>query len=81
MDRYRLEVVGPADRPTLTAMGCFVEIIAYAGRAFEHADIAWQHRREGGVHPTPLGDYVAVPLLRCSIRSEVAHSGRFLPMN
>jgi hypothetical protein len=38
MDRYRLEVVGPADRSTLTAMGCFVEIIAYTGRAFAPVD-------------------------------------------
>jgi hypothetical protein len=38
MDRYRLEVVGPADRSTLTAIGCFVEIIAYTGRVFVPID-------------------------------------------
>ena len=38
MDRHRLEVVGPADRPSLTAMGCYVEIISYTGRVFAPVD-------------------------------------------
>ena len=35
MDRYRLEIVGAASqRAAFTALGCFVEIIAYAPRVF-----------------------------------------------
>jgi hypothetical protein len=35
MDRYRLEVVGAASqRAAFTALGCFVEIIAYTPRVF-----------------------------------------------
>jgi hypothetical protein len=39
MDRYRLEVVGAASqRASFTALGCFVEIIAYAPRVFVPVD-------------------------------------------
>ena len=39
MDRYRLEVVGAASqRPAFTALGCFVEIIAYTARVFVPTD-------------------------------------------
>lgn len=39
MDRWRLEVVGGrADRDALVALGCFVEIIAYAPRVFVPVD-------------------------------------------
>lgn len=39
MDRHRLEIVGgAAQRSTLTAMGCFVEIIAYTPRVFAPVD-------------------------------------------
>ncbi|MDQ8027590.1 MAG: strawberry notch family protein [Brevundimonas sp.] len=39
MDRWRLEVVGGrSDRDALVALGCFVEIIAYAPRFFVPAD-------------------------------------------
>lgn len=39
MDRWRLEVVGGrADRDALVALGCFVEIIAYAPRVFAPID-------------------------------------------
>ena len=35
MDRYRMEVVGAAaQRSSFTALGCFVEIIAYTPRVF-----------------------------------------------
>ena len=35
MDRARIEVVGAAaNRPAFTALGCFVEIIAYTPRVF-----------------------------------------------
>lgn len=41
MDRWRLEVVGGAgQRQALTALGCFVEIIAYAPRVFAPVDRA-----------------------------------------
>ncbi|HXQ46067.1 MAG TPA: strawberry notch family protein [Caulobacteraceae bacterium] len=39
MDRMRIEVVGAASqRPAFTALGCFVEIIAYAPRVFIPTD-------------------------------------------
>jgi hypothetical protein len=39
MDRYRLEVVGAAaQRAAFTALGCFVEIIAYTARVFVPID-------------------------------------------
>lgn len=39
MDRWRLEIVGGrADRDALVALGCFVEIIAYAPRVFAPVD-------------------------------------------
>lgn len=39
MDRWRLEVVGArTDRDALVALGCFVEIIAYAPRVFAPVD-------------------------------------------
>ena len=39
MDRYRMEVVGAAgQRSTFTALGCFVEIIAYTPRVFAPLD-------------------------------------------
>ncbi len=39
MDRHRLEVVGGIlDRDALVALGCFVEIIAYAARVFVPVD-------------------------------------------
>ncbi len=39
MDRYRLEVVGAgAQRAAFTALGCFVEIIAYTPRVFVPVD-------------------------------------------
>ena len=39
MDRWRLEVVGGrSDRDALVALGCFVEIIAYAPRVFVPVD-------------------------------------------
>jgi hypothetical protein len=39
MDRYRLELVGAASqRAAFTALGCFVEIIAYAPRVFVPVD-------------------------------------------
>ena len=39
MDRQRIEVVGAAaQRPLFTAMGCFVEIIAYTPRVFVATD-------------------------------------------
>ena len=39
MDRHRLEVVGgAAQRSVFTAVGCFVEIIAYTPRVFVPTD-------------------------------------------
>ncbi len=39
MDRWRIEVVGAASqRPAFTALGCFVEIIAYTPRVFVPVD-------------------------------------------
>jgi hypothetical protein len=39
MDRYRIEVVGAApQRSTFTALGCFVEVIAYTPRVFVPID-------------------------------------------
>ena len=39
MDRRRIEVVGAAaQRPAFTALGCFVEIIAYTPRVFVPVD-------------------------------------------
>ena len=39
MDRHRLEIVGAAaQRSAFTAMGCFVEIIAYTPRLFVPTD-------------------------------------------
>jgi len=39
MDRYRIEVVGAgAQRPVFSALGCFVEIIAYTPRVFAPVD-------------------------------------------
>jgi hypothetical protein len=39
MDRTRIEVVGAASqRPAFTALGCFVEIIAYTPRVFVPSD-------------------------------------------
>ena len=39
MDRHRLEIVGAAaQRPAFTALGCFVEIIAYTPRVFVPTD-------------------------------------------
>jgi predicted RNA methylase len=39
MDRYRIEVVGAASqRSAFTALGCFVEIIAYTARVFVPTD-------------------------------------------
>ena len=39
MDRQRIEVVGAAsDRAAFTALGCFVEIIAYTPRVFVPTD-------------------------------------------
>ena len=39
MDRYRMEVVGAASqRSVFTALGCFVEIIAYTPRVFVPVD-------------------------------------------
>jgi hypothetical protein len=39
MDRWRLEIVGGrTDRDALVALGCFVEIIAYAPRVFAPVD-------------------------------------------
>jgi len=39
MDRYRIEVVGAASqRSSFTALGCFVEIIAYTARVFVPTD-------------------------------------------
>jgi hypothetical protein len=39
MDRHRIEVVGAGpQRSVLTAIGCFVEIIAYTPRVFAPTD-------------------------------------------
>ena len=39
MDRYRIEVIGAASqRSAFTALGCFVEVIAYTARVFVPTD-------------------------------------------